>query len=603
MPTTRSAERPRLIGDGPASCSTCTEVARQPGWVADVNGYYRDLGVPTSASRVQIKRAYLARGSGDARRTFVVKQLLDPVVRRRYDQVPLGSVFLDRYVLAQVRRAAALRATPGAGGSGTRRGVSDEVVLDTAAAGAQCDPRTADWSYAFYLWGTDRADRSRLAALQGRIVSLMGERKHHQQVAVGLRGGMAPPVEVTVVGNRVVVFLHEDAALTDSLVRRAVDSLTSPTHRTAPTSPTPPPTHSLNRDHLMAGQFRKGAEAAQEAGKGGAQFAKTHYLSLDADPNSPENTAIVRFLTDKDDWIVVDQHNNVPTKGKPSDYEGANWPDRMGAVCRKDVAFTGVYADCYICENLVDGKDVKKPTGRTWALACLREEVRGDGTPDMGGPEKKGKVLGIRDKTRQVAITGEDGKPTGEERTERAVVVVNMGYKNFFSALAGFAGYYGTVLDRDYFIKRNGKEKDTTYQIIPMDPIPHADGTVFDCRKPEHAAKYEVAEGMLEDVINDRASDEFYGRFFDRRVTASSKGSSSSASSQTTGSSAAAPEKDNDADSARLAALANRVKGYGGGTATEGATEAPPAGGGSTTAGEPATPPAAPTTEMRSFDD
>ena len=341
-------------------------------------------------------------------------------------------------------------------------------------------------------------------------------------------------------------------------------------------------------------KFRKGSEAAADAGKGGAQFAKTHFFSLDSNPASPENTGILRFLTDEADWIVVDQHNSIPTKGKPADYEGTSWPDKMGAVCRADVAYTGQYHDgtpasakaaCFICSNLVGKNGIKKAGGRTWALACEREEVKGDGSPEMGGPEMQGKVLGYRDKTRQVAVVGEDGKPTGDEVTERAIVVVNMGYKNFFAALTGFATHYKTALDRDYFIKRKGSDTDTIYQIIPLDPVPHEDGTIFDCRKPEHAAKYGVSLEMLEEIVDERASDEFYARFFDTTKTAAplkkagDKGGSTAAATP-------AAEKDNDVTEDRLAALASRVKGVA-------APAAPtPAGGAPSTAGEAAEAPA-----------
>lgn len=224
MPTTTRADRPRLVGDGPATCSTCTSLVRQPEFIADVNGYYRDLGVDPRASRVQIKRAYLARGTGDVRLTFVVKQLLDPVVRRAYDLTPLGHVFFDRYVLASVRRSAALRATRGAGEDGATPDTPSEVVLDTTGSAEQGVSRTTEWPYSFYLWGTDREDKKMLAELQERLVAHLSKAQQIHQVAVGLRGGMAPPVETTVVGRRVVVFLHEDEALTDALVVQAASS-------------------------------------------------------------------------------------------------------------------------------------------------------------------------------------------------------------------------------------------------------------------------------------------------------------------------------------------------------------------------------------------
>jgi hypothetical protein len=195
---------------------------------------------------------------------------------------------------------------------------------------------------------------------------------------------------------------------------------------------------------------------------------------------------------------------------------------------------------------MVDGKKIKKPSGRTWALACLREEVVEDG-----------QVVGYRDQTRQVAKVGDDGKPTGEEITEKAIVVVNLGWKNFFSVMKGFAGYYGTVLDRDFVVIRSGSGTDTTYQVVPLEPITKENGERFDVRNPEDAARYET-NLVLADLIAERADDDFYARFFDPRFTPSKDGKV-----EKTGASPEAAKPDNDVvDEDRMKALAARVKGY-----------------------------------------
>lgn len=335
--------------------------------------------------------------------------------------------------------------------------------------------------------------------------------------------------------------------------------------------------------------FRKGADASADASKGGGNFPKTHYFGL-----SDAESAIVRFLTDKDDWPVVDQHMNVPTKNQPKDWpDGANWPAKMGAVCRADKALKPVYANgCYICDNLIDGKAVKKPSGRTWALACLREEVFGDGTLEMGGQEMKGKVVGICDQVREVAILDKDGKPTGDSTKEKAVVVVNMGYKNFFSALHGFAGHYGTVLDRDYLIKRKGTDETTTYAIIPLDPIDIGQAPAnppnpqfpnrYDLRAPEFAERYKTDIDLV-DLLLDRSSDEFYARFFDKRVESPPLKKKEGDTSVTV-----VPEKaDNEPSGDRMAALASRVTDYGAAAPAAAPAAAAPA-------AEPAAPAAAP---------
>ena len=311
-------------------------------------------------------------------------------------------------------------------------------------------------------------------------------------------------------------------------------------------------------------KFRRGAEAAQEASKSGGSFARTHFFTLD-----DGKSIILRFLTeyqfdDKhpelDSWITVDQHQMVPTKGKPSWWpEGANYPDRMGAVCRADPAFARMYDNCYICDHIVDGKKVRKPSARDWALACIREEVIGDGSDALGGSEMKGRVLGYRDKTREVTIPAKDGEPE-KTITEKAIVVVNQGFKNFFGALKGFGERYGTILDRDYYIKREGNSTDTVYQIVPNDPIDDENGNRIDLRNPEHMKRY--AHNIdLGEVVAERASDEFYAKFFDPRYVWDDKANEVKPAGSASAETPAAPE--NDVSEERMAELANRVKGYG----------------------------------------
>lgn len=332
--------------------------------------------------------------------------------------------------------------------------------------------------------------------------------------------------------------------------------------------------------------FRTGAEAAEEASKS-TQFAKTHYFSLSENENDPNNTAILRFLTEKTDWIVVDQHNSVPTRPAPADAKG-NWPSKMGAVCRRDVALKAMYPDCFICDHLVNGTTIKKASARTWAYAVLREEVI-----------ENGQVVGIRDQTREVAKVDADGKATGEVYEEKAIVVVNMGFKNFFSALQGFANHYKTVLDRDYLIKRKGSGTDTIYSIIPLDPITTGDGTVFDLRNPQFADRYQPSQPLGE-VVLERSSNDFYARFFDTRVPIpASNGTAASTQATATPAAAAAaapaetPRPGGDMDPARVQALAERVKGYSAGTP---AAAAPAA-----AAAAPAAAAAAAPTGMRDF--
>lgn len=327
---------------------------------------------------------------------------------------------------------------------------------------------------------------------------------------------------------------------------------------------------------MTTGNFRKGGDVAAEAAKkASASFARTQWFGL-----KDKESCIVRFLTDADAWITVDQHQQVPTKGKPEKHEG-NWPERMGCICRRDQAFTGVFNDCYVCDHVIghDSK-VKKAGPRTWALACIREEVIEDG-----------KSVGLRDKTREVTRKKPGGKDDETETIiEKDIVVVAMGWKNFWATLQGFAGHYGTVCDRDYKITRSGATTDTTYSIIPLDPITDGNGNKLVVAS-EWGKRYE-SDYDLGEIITQQASDEYFARFFDPRYTVTGEGADRKVVA--TGA-APEPKAENDVDEARLADLASRVRGYAGGDA------APPA---ETPAAPPAEAPAAPAASggMKNFD-
>lgn len=327
--------------------------------------------------------------------------------------------------------------------------------------------------------------------------------------------------------------------------------------------------------------FNYGAEGAAEAFanlKSGG-FRGIPYLSM-----KNNETVIMRFLNDafkieakpeRVAWITIDQHSMVPTKPAPQGYQG-KWPQVMGAVCRHAKAFRDKFGDCYICDGPLRKSDGKKydPSPRTWSLACLREEV-----------VENGQVIGIRDKTVEVPKF-QDGKQVGTEMV-KAIVIVNLGYKNFFSIMEGFAGRYETVLDRDFHVKRIGTDTNTIYQIAPLDKIPVDDtGRIYDLRDDEFYNRYAVGEGTdakvpdLRKIVAERASDDYYGRFFDPRVSNAQpdqSGNGQQQAQQQPAGATAAPPQGGDVDEARLASLRDRVKGSPGGDAAPAATEQPAA--------------------------
>jgi hypothetical protein len=255
----------------------------------------------------------------------------------------------------------------------------------------------------------------------------------------------------------------------------------------------------FGREAVMARAAEAKAAAAARAAAAGSQ--KVTYFKLE----KPGDKAIIRLISDIQPvasnpvpWITVKQHGGLKvTRPRPAGYTG-NWPETMGAICRRDPMFAARYSNCYPCEHMLvhRGQHAGKPeraSDRTWALAVLREEVFG--SPEMveAGqctPAEVGKSLGVRTKRREVKVLDKDGKETGEVRSEPEVVWINQGEKNFFGALTSLTGREVTILDRDLEVERFGKELQTEYKISPFRPmmVPDPDDSskevVLDLRDP-----------------------------------------------------------------------------------------------------------------------
>jgi hypothetical protein len=96
---------PHEAGTGVPWCSTSTALVKVPELVWDVNGYYRALGVPTSASRADIRRAYQRLGGQDDWWLTMAVSVLLGTERIRYDATPLGRLYWDEALrLAWVRQ-------------------------------------------------------------------------------------------------------------------------------------------------------------------------------------------------------------------------------------------------------------------------------------------------------------------------------------------------------------------------------------------------------------------------------------------------------------------------------------------------------------------
>lgn len=302
--------------------------------------------------------------------------------------------------------------------------------------------------------------------------------------------------------------------------------------------------------------FTRGGDAAEHQSKTASSYDRVPFLSM-----KDGESVIVRFLTDEKDWISVHQFGFLPTKPAPADWTG-KWPSKMPAVSRQsrndsgDLVFPWLAEDDFISQFMRDEKGQPyKASSRTWAFVCVREEVR-----------EGGRLLGYRDKMREHSYE-KDGVTITEKVKD--IQVANYGWKNFFSIFKGQSDYFGTVLDRDYRITRKGSgANDTSYLVIALDPVslddatcdrlgvPH--GSHYDLQIPQIAALYKPTT-ELGDLIMERCSDEYYGRFFDTRVTAPAR--PNSASAQTAPAEQQA-RQETDVQQSTLDALTSRVLGY-----------------------------------------
>ena len=292
--------------------------------------------------------------------------------------------------------------------------------------------------------------------------------------------------------------------------------------------------------------FRAGIDEAEEASKR-VGFAKTHFFGL-----KDGESAVLRFLTEPTEWLTADQHSFVPTKPKPDGYTGS-WPASMSATCRRDKALRSRFPDCFICDHVrktIKKKDgtteVKssKPQARTWAVALLRETIT-----------ENGRTVGIRTLMREEAKLDAEGKPTDVIEEVPAIVVVNMAWEGFFAPISGYYRQWGTILNRDVKVTRRGADLDTKYTHIPLDPTPD-----FDIADPEWAAFFGPMIPNLKKMMFDRATDDYYARYFDTRVVWTPKASGGEAGATADGAPVSEQDKPSgDATADKMASMRDRL--------------------------------------------
>lgn len=282
----------------------------------------------------------------------------------------------------------------------------------------------------------------------------------------------------------------------------------------------------------MSGLQKAGGSAIEQEERARQEARKAAFADrLGIFSLKDSETTVLRLLSDSPDWYKITMHNFVKTKPGPA--AAKNWPKGMGAVCLYDEQIGG--DECYICDNKLPGarsNEFQKPSLKTWGLGVMRQKVIGDGSPDLGGPERKGQFVGVDDVWEEYTLRGADGKPTEQKGTRIKLVTINMSWSNFFASFHHTFNATGSAVDRDFIVTRAGEGTDTKYLVTSMDKTdqPLRPGTPGWERYIEQA-RYWVTDKdalgqpgvdpidmLLQQEIMKQASAEHFARWFDPRV-------------------------------------------------------------------------------------
>lgn len=290
--------------------------------------------------------------------------------------------------------------------------------------------------------------------------------------------------------------------------------------------------------------FQRGAQAAEAVlaeSKFSSDFEKVEFLTQILKKENDQ--VVLRFVHDGHEWYFSQTHFEATKPADPSWDEEAKkrWPSRMPATCRHDKNIGE--EDCYWCDAAhtfvpnPDTKDYKRAEQRGKYFPRLKyiipavvripikvtQEMIDSGevppTKMIRGEEHSmlNMVIGYEDELVEVDEKDADGKSTGNKIMRPRVILCNQSHENFVAGLqadwesACADGGSGTILDRDYRCKRTGEGFQVKYALSAMPITPN-----HDLSDPETKARYDFID--IEKMIVEQASDEYYAKFFDRRV-------------------------------------------------------------------------------------
>jgi hypothetical protein len=190
----------------------------------------------------------------------------------------------------------------------------------------------------------------------------------------------------------------------------------------------------------MGFQPRKGMEAIKAAASRTGGGGDTSFFNW-----QDGETKILRFLTDKQDIVTVWVHEQVISEGG----DGKKRP----FVCRTEFRDENNNPmPCELCARNFKRRE------KGYGIAVQRVEIRDDSN----------NLTGYADRVEEKEI---DDNGVKKVKKVPVVGVVAQGPKNFWNYPYAFAEKYGTLRDRDYEVKRDGKDLKTTYHFFPIDPV------------------------------------------------------------------------------------------------------------------------------------
>lgn len=227
---------PRVMDIGPLTFPMHGHIVKYPSIIWDVNFYYGDLKVRYDATAAQLRDSYITlNGSESVRLTYVLKQLLNPQVRRAYDACQFGSIFFDRYV-AEIVRQRMIHESVGIPAQETSHNdkndknpfdftdVMDQEIVADLDGVAQDGVRSArSWLIGFYQYHTARVDVEKMRIWLKCLCEVMGGQ--NISLSVGLMGtsGAQDDVYVMWVDGNNVAFLHEDCSPTPERAQKVLE--------------------------------------------------------------------------------------------------------------------------------------------------------------------------------------------------------------------------------------------------------------------------------------------------------------------------------------------------------------------------------------------